>query len=176
MGGESDARTKRERRNYPQPLYHLPEREDRLVVLTEAARVLKKGGVMIISAISRFGSTLWGLSVYGNNNALDDGEFTRMIEQELADGQHVRPDKYPHFIARAFFHLPSELHAEIAESGLKHEKTVAVEGPIWIAPGLAEKWEDSASREKLLHICQLTEEQESLIGMSPHFLAIAQKR
>ncbi|HYE68079.1 MAG TPA: hypothetical protein VEA58_05665, partial [Anaerovoracaceae bacterium] len=79
------------------------------------------------------------------------------------------------FIARAFFHTPEELKAEIEEAGLTHEKTLGVEGPIWIGPAFEEKWKDEKSKERLLKIAELVEDQESLIGMSPHMLAISRK-
>src|SRR5215510_9288668 len=43
------------------PLYHLPERADRLRAPAEARRVCRQGGVVIAAAISRFASTLDGL-------------------------------------------------------------------------------------------------------------------
>ncbi|WP_157261092.1 class I SAM-dependent methyltransferase [Paenibacillus wynnii] len=158
------------------PLYHLPEKDERIAVLQEALRVLKPGGTVIIAAISRFSSTLWGLSVFGQqNNLIDDHVFMEMLEGELNEGQHIRPDKFPNFISRAFFHLPAELKSEIVAAGLTHIQTVAVEGPVWIVPAFAEKWEDTKSRETLLKISSLVENQESLLGMSPHMLAIATK-
>src|SRR5690349_2495113 len=40
------------------PLYHLPQRADRIGALAEARRVCRRGGVVIAAAISRFASTL----------------------------------------------------------------------------------------------------------------------
>ncbi len=40
------------------PLYHLPDRSDRIQSLKEARRVLKKGGFVFCGAISRFASLL----------------------------------------------------------------------------------------------------------------------
>ena len=40
------------------PLYHLTEKNDRLLALAEAYRVLRNGGVMIAAGISRFASML----------------------------------------------------------------------------------------------------------------------
>lgn len=158
------------------PLYHLPEKKERITALQEAARVLKPGGKVIVSAISRFSSTLWGLSVFGDqNNFIDDKVFVEMLEGELVEGQHIRPEKFPNFISRAFFHLPEELKNEIEDSGLTHVNTFAVEGPIWIVPAFAEKWDNIHSREALLKISSLVECQESLLGMSPHMLAVATK-
>ncbi|QWU17488.1 class I SAM-dependent methyltransferase [Paenibacillus sophorae] len=159
------------------PLYHLTERDERLDALEEAFRLLKPGGTLLAAAISRFGSTLWGLSVYGQkNDILEEQHFMSMIERELADGQHIRPEEYPNFIARAFFHLPNELKEEIEESGFYHLSTAAVEGPVWIVPALAEKWGNPESRAALLRISSIVEEQKSLLGMSPHLLAAAKKR
>ncbi|WP_427339641.1 class I SAM-dependent methyltransferase [Caloranaerobacter sp. DY30410] len=159
------------------PLYHLTERKERLLALKEAKRVLKEDGVMIVAAITRFGSTLYGLSVYGEkNNLIEEDEFMEMIERELTDGQHIRPEKYPGFIARAYFHLPDELANEIKEVGLEHEKNIAVEGPIWIVPAFEEKWSLEDSRKRMLKIARMVEEEKSIMGMSPHFIAIARKR
>lgn len=158
------------------PLYHLPDRKDRLAALHEASRLLKPGGIMLVAAISRFSSTLWGLSVFGGqNNLIDETAFMTMIELELTEGQHIRPAEYPKFISRAFFHLPAELRNEIEASGLTHLTTIGVEGPAWIVPAFAEKWENKQSREALLKISSLVEDQESLLGMSPHMLAVARK-
>ncbi|NNU78136.1 class I SAM-dependent methyltransferase [Clostridium estertheticum] len=46
------------------PLYHLQNRDDRLQVLNEAKRVLKKGGLLFSVGISKFSSTTWALSTY----------------------------------------------------------------------------------------------------------------
>ena len=50
------------------PLYHLPERPDRMAALHEARRVLRKNGVVFVAGISRYAATLDGLA---RNLALD---------------------------------------------------------------------------------------------------------
>lgn len=158
------------------PLYHLIRRSNRLKALQEARRVLKTGGIIFASAISRYSSSLWGLSVFGQkNDFIDDDAFIKMIDRELTTGHHIRPKKYPRFIARSFFHLPEELRIEIEEAGFKNEKMLAVEGPIWIVPAFEEKWENENSRERLLKISQKVETDKNIMGMSPHLLAIATK-
>ncbi|URJ62421.3 class I SAM-dependent methyltransferase [Paenibacillus polymyxa] len=158
------------------PLYHLTEQKERVKALQEAARVLKKGGTLITSAISRFGSLLWGLSVYGERNTIvEEDAFMDMVRQELTDGQHVRPAAYPSFIARSYFHTSDTLRADWQAAGLPEPRVLGVEGPIWIAPGFEEKWAVSSHRSRLLDISRQVEEQESVIGMSPHMLAVGTK-
>ena len=158
------------------PLYHLRNREDRLQSLREAFRVLKKGGLLMAAGISKFSSMTWGLSVYGEkNDFIDDPVFFNMIKGEMTTGDHIRPKEYPKFIAEAYFTTSEEMKSEIAEAGFAVVKAIAVEGCIWFTPHLAEKWEDEASRERLLEIVRITETEPEMMGMSPHFLVMARK-
>ena len=147
----------------------------------ESARVLKKGGLLVAAGISKFSSMTWALSVYGEKkNAslmefLDDPVFFNMIKGEMTTGNHIRPKEYPKFIAESYFTTSDEMKSEIAEAGFMVEKAIAVEGCIWFTPHLAEKWEDEASRERLLDIVRITESEPEMMGMSPHFLVVARK-
>jgi SAM-dependent methyltransferase len=158
------------------PLYHLTRRNERIRALSEAWRALKPGGRLVAAAISHYGSTLYGLSTYGYvNELLGEPEFLAMCEQELASGQHIRPQKYPRLIARAFFHLPRELLAEAAEAGFKDAEIYAVEGPGWIMPNFDEAWQDAARRETILRVVRGIERDPDILGVSPHLLATAVK-
>lgn len=163
------------------PLYHLRDRRDRLQALREAFRVLKKGGLLVAAGISKFSSMTWALSVYGekkNGNLvdfLDDPVFFNMIKGEMTTGDHIRPKEYPKFIAESYFTTSKEMKEDVAEVGFSGEKAIAVEGCIWFTPHLAEKWEDEASRKRLLEIVRLTETEQEMMGMSPHFLVVAKK-
>ena len=163
------------------PLYHLRDREDRLQSLQEAFRVLKKGGLMVAAGISKFSSMTWALSVYGNKKNgnlvefLDDPMFFNMIKGEMTTGNHIRPNEYPKFIAEAYFTTSEEMKVEAHKVGFAVEKAIAVEGCIWFTPHLAEKWDDEASRERLLDIVRITENEPEMMGMSPHFLVVARK-
>ncbi|MCR1949818.1 class I SAM-dependent methyltransferase [Clostridium sp. DSM 100503] len=158
------------------PLYHLQNREDRLRVLREAKRILKKDGLLFSVGISKFSSTTWGISTYGKeNNYLDDDIYINMIKSELLSGVHIRPKEYPYFIAQAYFHTPIELQEEIESMGFETIKKHAIEGIIWFTPCLDDKWKEQKSREKLLDIIRLTENEEEIMGMSPHFMIISRK-
>jgi len=158
------------------PMYHLIDIEDRLKALNEAKRVLKKGALLISAGITRYGSMLWGLSVYGSKNTvLDEVEFVNMIKGEIKDGQHIRPNKYPNFIARSYFHLPEEFENEIKNAGFIIGKTFAVEGPTWIVPTLNAVWESEESRKTILDMARMVEDDENIMAISPHFLSIAKK-
>lgn len=158
------------------PLYHLQNKCDRTQVLNEAKRVLKKGGLLFAVGISKFSSTTWALSTYGkSNDFLDDVIYRDMIEKELLSGVHIRPKEYPYFITQAYFHTPLELQQEIESVGFKTIQKHAIEGLIWFTPCLEEKWEDKNSKEQLLNIVRLTDTEESVMGMSPHFMIVSRK-
>ncbi len=158
------------------PLYHLRRRDDRLQALREAFRVLRKDGLLVAAGISKFSSTTWALSVYGEkNDFVDDPVFFNMIRGEMTTGDHIRPAEYPRFISESYFTTSEEMKAEIAEAGFTVDKAIAVEGCIWFTPHLAAKWEDAASRERLLEIVRITESEPEMMGMSPHFLVAARK-
>jgi SAM-dependent methyltransferase len=158
------------------PMYHLTNIEDRLKALNEAKRVLKKGGLLVCAGITRYGSMLWALSVYGlENKILDEVEFGNMIRGEINDGHHIRPNKYPSFIAKSYFHLPKEFENEIMNAGFLVEKNFAVEGPTWIVPTLDTVWESEESKKTILGMARMVEDDENIIAMSPHFLNISRK-
>jgi len=152
------------------PLYHLTERVERVAALREARRVLKRDGLLIAAAVSRFASLLDGLS----DGLLGDPEYVRIVERDLIDGQHRNPTPHDYFTT-AFFHRPDELSAEISEAGLAMEELAGVEGPAWILPDLDNRWLDPEQRDRLLWAARTVEHEPSLVGMSAHILAIARK-
>lgn len=159
------------------PLYHLQSREERMKALKEAYRVLKKGGLLFAAGISKFSSTTWALSVYGNGcDFIDDDVYFDMLKCELTTGEHNRPEAYPFIIANAFFHTIDSLRNEITEIGFSVNNSHAVEGCIWFTPKLDEKWENDNSRKRLLDIVHTTEHEETLMGLSPHIMVVAEKK
>jgi hypothetical protein len=129
------------------------------------------------TGITRYGSMLAALSVYGlKNKVLDEVEFINMIRGERKEGQHIRPDKYPSFIARTYFHLPKEFENGIRNAGFIVEKTIAVDGKTWIVPTIDTVLECEESTKTILNIAKMVEEDENIMAMSPHVLNISRKK
>jgi SAM-dependent methyltransferase len=150
------------------PLYHLTTRSDRLRVLGEAARVLRPGGVVFAAAISRFASTYDGLF----HGFMDAPQFRRIVDRDLSEGQHRNPTSRPEWFTTAYFHHPDELGEEIRESGFDLTGVFAVEGPGWFVPDLEARLGDTKKRQVLMEAIRKVEEEPSILGASPHLLAL----
>jgi len=153
------------------PLYHLTEKSERRQALSEAYRVLKPNGILFAAAISRFASAIDGFL----QGFITDPIFATMVKQDLFDGQHQNPTDNIGYFTDAFFHLPSELRAEIEKANFKVEQLFPVEGIGALAKNFDERWKDEAQRSYLLEIIKSTEREESILGVSPHLLCVARK-
>lgn len=153
------------------PLYHLPERADRLQALVEARRVCRPGGVVVAAAISRFASTLDGL----RGGYLVDRSFAEIAAGDLHDGRHRNPTGDPSSFTTAYFHRPGDLAAECAAAGLVHEATLAVEGAAWLLPDLDAWLADEDRRAALLRALAELEAEPTLLGVSAHLLVVARR-
>src|SRR5918997_515534 len=132
------------------PLYHLTLRDDRIQTLREAWRVVRPGGVVVATAISRFASTIDGLL----RGFLLDPEFEGIVEHDVQEGQHRNPTERPEWFTTAYFHLPEELRGEVEEVGFAVETLIGIEGPAWAVPDLDAWLEAPRRRVKLLEVTE----------------------
>ena len=150
------------------PLYHLTDGAHRRQALSEAGRVLRPGGRLLVTAVCRFASLLDGLY----RGWLDDPVFRPIVDRDLVDGQHRNPDPAgrPEFFTTAYFHTPDGLAEEIERAGFSGTTVYGVEGPGW---PLRQEWADQQRREQILFAARSAETQPSLIGFSAHLIAAA---
>jgi len=153
------------------PLYHLQKKEERLQVITEAKRVLKKGGVILGFGINASASTVVGLL----NGLIYKPSFLAMCKTELSTGIHNPPDDFPWLLAEAFYHKPQMLKEEFMGCDLKVENIVAVEGMIWLDSNYFSNMVDPQKRKVLQELLLQTENDESLLSFSPHMMVVARK-
>jgi SAM-dependent methyltransferase len=153
------------------PLYHLTSRFERVRALREALRVLRRGGVVVAAAISRFASTYEGLF----SGHLEEPEFEAIVERDVEEGQHRNPSGRPEWFTTAYFHLPDELRDEAIEAGFVVEALVGIEGPGWTLPSLAAWLDEPARREQLMAAVRRVESEPSLLGSSAHLLVVGRR-
>ncbi|MFE7763363.1 class I SAM-dependent methyltransferase [Streptomyces sp. NPDC057438] len=152
------------------PLYHLPERPDRVRALTEAHRTVRPGGVVVAATINRFA---------GLNDTLMQGNYFIPERRERTDavsdhGRHRWSPADPHFTT-AYFADPAEVPGEFTEAGLAHEGQYGVEGVAWLMGGVEEWLDDPERREAVLAASRRIESEPSLLGASGHVLTVGRR-
>jgi ubiquinone/menaquinone biosynthesis C-methylase UbiE len=153
------------------PLYHLPERVDRLSALREARRVVRPGGGVAVAAISRFASLFDGFF----RGFAHDPSFVAIVREDLSTGRHQNPAQNAVYFTRAYFHHPQELSGELEEAGFVDPDVLAVEGPFWCLQNFDEVWSNAELRQHMLTFLRQIERDSSLMGASAHLLAFARK-
>jgi SAM-dependent methyltransferase len=149
------------------PLYHLTDSNERLKAIGDARRVLRRGGVLLAVAISRFASALDGIG----RGLIGDPEFVRILEQDLKTGQHRNQTGNLDYFTTAYFHHPDELKMELIEAGFPNPRLCAIEGPIWtVAESVT-----TGQQEELMAIVRALENEPTLIGASAHIMGFATK-
>jgi len=150
------------------PLYHLQDKNDRLLCLSEAKRILKTGGVLMCALISRYASLMDGFG----EMLINDERFINILDGGLENGQHS-PGETP-FFTSAFFHTPNDIKNELITSGFSDIDLISVEG-FARAVNTDELLKNAEHKNLFLEYIKRTERVPELMGMADHFFAITRK-
>jgi S-adenosylmethionine-dependent methyltransferase len=104
------------------PLYHLLVEEERLQAVREAMRLLRPGGSLFATFITRFAQFRWA-AYYDATWLARDREYT---ERFLATGIHRHPDLF----TDAYFAHPDEIVPFMESAGLSTVCMVGCEGAV----------------------------------------------
>lgn len=153
------------------PLYHLPERVDRVRALAEACRVVRPGGVVCAAAICRWAG-LWDVLT---RDMFADARVPAIVDSELTTGVHRNDDAVPGWFTTAYFHRPEDLPGELADAGLADPRVRAIEGPGAFFGELDEILADARRRADLLHWLGRVDAEPAILGAGSHLLAYARR-
>jgi SAM-dependent methyltransferase len=149
------------------PLYHLPERADRVQALAEARRALRPGGLVAAATINRYAAV---------HDTIYLGHYLQERQREAAhatavDGIMLSPGRgFP-----AYFHDPDVVPGEFADAGFLNVERYGLEGAFWLY-GDVDDWLDDPERRALMLDAQRSMESvPSLLGVSGHMLSIARR-
>lgn len=135
------------------PLYHLPERTDRVQALAEAYRAVRPGGPVVAATINRYARL---------HDLLREERYFVQLNRErtdavlAADGRH--PYHHDAFFTVAHFAQPDEVPEEFTDAGLTTGLPIAAapqHGQLWGESGeYGRRW--GARGENRLHIAART--------------------
>ncbi|ASO21509.1 SAM-dependent methyltransferase [Actinoalloteichus hoggarensis] len=121
------------------PLYHLPSAADRARALSEAVRVCRGGGQIIVAAMSRWAKP----AVRAARGGLHDVEIRRHLAAILRTGRDVAGSDFDRV---SYNHDPGELVTELETAGLRDVEILGVEGPLGAAARVDTRLNDYALR------------------------------
>jgi SAM-dependent methyltransferase len=151
------------------PLYHLPERPDRVRALTEARRVVRPGGLVVAATINRFAQL--------HDLLREERYFTPQHRERtdavVADGRHRHHEGG--LFTTAYLAHADEPPAEFTDAGLTVEGQYGLEGVAWLMGGVEEWLDDPERREAVLAATRRIESEPTLLGASGHLLTAGRR-
>jgi hypothetical protein len=151
------------------PLYHLPDRADRVRALAEARRVSRD--LVVVAAISRWAPLYFGML----SGEIDSPIYTALLREDLATGTRRGTQNTPYGFTTCYLHRPDEIESEVADAGLTLVDLLAIEGVAEWLPDLADRLSDPDRRALLLELLAHIEREPAVLGATAHLLAVARK-
>jgi len=150
------------------PLYHLPERTDRVRALTQAHRVVRPGGPVIAATINRYA---------GLHDLLREERYFDPAQRLRTDtvSTHGRHNGEGGLFTTAYFAQPAEVPGEFTDAGLTVEGQYGLEGLAWLMGGIEDWLDDPERREAVLAATRRTESEPTLLGASGHLLTVGRR-
>ncbi|MGP4111881.1 class I SAM-dependent methyltransferase [Streptomyces sp. 4N509B] len=148
------------------PLYHLPDRAERVRALAEARRVARPGGLVAAAAISRWAVFHDALLQGFADDPSAREEALRIVRTGVQGADAT-------LFTEAYFHDPAELPGEFAQAGLADAVVHGLEGAAWLVGGMVERLDDPERREVVLRLLRAVEREPALLGASGHLLTTA---
>ena len=146
------------------PLYHFQSQESRLKCLAEAYRILRPGGRVICTVISRYTALVTTLN-HNLFHVFSTDTLEKLIKTGMSDAFNM---------PQVFAHTPAEIMAELSYAGFEDTNVIAVEG-IANAFGDYSLPKDKNEAARLLKCIELTESIPELMGVSRNIMAVGNK-
>ncbi|MGI8610350.1 MAG: class I SAM-dependent methyltransferase [Candidatus Dormibacteria bacterium] len=145
------------------PLYHLTDGEDRRAVVREARRVLRPGGMLLATVMTRYAWSLQALLESGSPRL-------EAVREMLADGVYRNPE--PGRFTEAYLFRPEEIAPWFETAGFTTLRTVASQSFLQLVQedvaNLRER--DPVAYEGLMEIAYEASGDPSILGISNHVL------
>lgn len=148
------------------PLYHLTDSRDREQALSEALRVLRPGGVLFSSFITRYAFLVDMLK-------RDPGEIVSADLPLLERGVHIPSAEHPGF-TDSYFAWPTEIEPLMATHGLRRLRLAASEPLVCLVEGVVNAAPVDAF-EKWASLCYRLGEDPATWGATEHMLFVGLK-
>ncbi len=145
------------------PFYHLVEAADRERAAAEARRVLRDGGLLLATVMTRYAWLLGVLLEWGSSRLPE-------VRQLLADGVHRTAE--PGRFTDAYLHRPEEVTEFFERSGFETVHVTASQSLLYLIQEQVAELEqrDPQAHAALLDIAHETAGDPSIRGLSGHLL------
>ncbi len=149
----------------------LIKRADRILAINEAYRILKKGGVLLTTHISRYITALYEGFTLGR---YQEADFFKLSNEILDKGFEDNPSNI--FFTEAYFQEPEEIIAEIKSTKFHFDAILSIEGIACTMSNFDDWWQDTCKKQLILDVVRKLEHKKSLLGATAHLMTKSVKK